>query len=159
MYRADIDTFNVQYLDNMPKGLAAFIKHGTIFIKKGLTQKEERCYLEEEIQHYYYTAGNIVRQKYISDKKQETLARRKAHLVLIPFNLLIECYDLGLRTYYEVANYLNVTEKFLYEAVDHFRQKYGLMYYDKKTNCYFNFGNTIQIYKEDKKTYLYDYGC
>ncbi|MGJ8729321.1 ImmA/IrrE family metallo-endopeptidase [Listeria aquatica] len=156
---SDIDTFNVHYLDDMPRGLAAFIKHGTIFIKKGLPQKEERCYLEEEIQHYYYTAGNIVKQEKISDVKQEILARRKAHLVLIPFNLLIECYDLGLRTYYEVANYLNVTEKFLYEAVEHFKQKYGLMYYDKNTDCYFDFGSTIQIYKEEKILFLYDNGC
>ncbi|MEN2665998.1 hypothetical protein [Listeria aquatica] len=103
--------------------------------------------------------GNIVKQEKTLDIKQEILARRKAHLVLIPFNLLIECYDLGLRTYYEVANYLNVIEKFLYEAVDHFRQKYGLMYYDRKTNCYFNFGNTIHIYKEDNSSYSYDYGC
>ncbi|MHC5278898.1 ImmA/IrrE family metallo-endopeptidase [Listeria kieliensis] len=156
---ADNCNFDVQYLDDMPKGLSAFIKHGTIYMREGLTQKEERCYLAEEIQHNYYTAGNIVKQENVSSKKQEIIARRKAHLVLIPFNLLIECYDLGLRTYHEVANYLNVTEKFLHEAVTHFKQKYGLMYYDKKTKCYFNFGNTIHIYKEDNSSYSYDYGC
>ncbi|MHC5281120.1 ImmA/IrrE family metallo-endopeptidase [Listeria kieliensis] len=151
---SNIDTFNVQYLDNMPTGLAAFIKHGTIFIKKGLTQKEERCYLEEEIQHYYYTSGNIVKQEKISDIKQETLARRKAHLILIPFDLLIECYNSGLRTYCDVSNYLNVTEIFLREAVEHFKQKYGLMYYDKNTDYCFDFGDTIRIYKRDKQTLI-----
>uniref|UniRef100_UPI001430787E ImmA/IrrE family metallo-endopeptidase n=1 Tax=Listeria valentina TaxID=2705293 RepID=UPI001430787E len=128
-------------------------------VLNGFTEVEENTLVIEEICHKSLTAGNILRTKNLRNVKQELLARRKAHYLLIPFAKLKECFDEGLTEYYEVAEHLNVTEKFLREAVTHFKQKYGLMYYDRKTNCYFNFGNTIQIYKEDNSSHSYDYGC
>ncbi|EAG4643017.1 hypothetical protein C5754_15330, partial [Listeria monocytogenes] len=64
---------------------------------------------------------------------------------------------LGITTYYEASIFLNVTEQFLLEAIENFREKYGLMY---NTGKYIiNFGPTIQIFKEDNSSYAYDYGA
>lgn len=158
-YLLDKHNLTITYVDFLPYNASALIIKNDIFMLNGLTEAEENTLIAEEICHKSLTSGNILRTKNLWNVKQELLARRKAHYLLIPFAKLKECFDEGLTEYYEVAEYLNVTEKFLREAVINFRQKFGYMYHDKKTDCYFNFGNTIHIYKEDNNSYLYDYGC
>jgi hypothetical protein len=156
-----VNKYNLKiiYVDLLPFKASALIKGDEIFILKGLTEAEENTLITEEICHKALTAGNILNTKNQQNNKQEILARRKAYLFLLPFITLKECYDRGLTEYYEVAEYLCVTEKFLREAINQFKQKFGLMYYDSKTNCYFSFGSSIQIIKKEETFPIFDYGC
>lgn len=141
----------------LPKKLAGIIKGNTVRIDSRLSSKKMKCTMVEEAMHWKYTSGNIIDQKVKANVKQEIFARRRAHYYLIPLDKIKECHDLGLSTYYEVAEYLDVTEEFLHEAVESYREKYGLMY---NTGEYIiNFGSTIEVFMEDKNFYPYDYGC
>lgn len=141
----------------LPKKLAGIIKGNTVHLDSRLTDKKLKCTMVEEAMHWKYTSGDITNQQQKDNVKQEKYARRRAHYYLIPIEMIKECYDLGLSNYFEVADYLDVTEEFLYEAINNYREKYGLMY---NTGKYIiNFGSTIEVFKEDKNFYPFDYGC
>lgn len=82
----------------------------------------------------------------IMDKKQEIFARRKGYEELIPLDDIIACFYLGLREYFEVAEFLEVTEEFLRHTVTHYAEKYGPMY--DYGGYFINFGNSIDVYKK-----------
>ncbi|WP_270997034.1 ImmA/IrrE family metallo-endopeptidase [Listeria seeligeri] len=142
---------------NLPKKFFAHIQNNIVHLNPDLTESQLKCTIVEEAMHYKYTAGDIVDLHSISDIKQEKFARRKAHEYLLSIETLVICYDSGYRTYYDVACFLNITESFLIEAVENYREKYGLMHY--KGDFIVNFGSTIQIFQEDNSFYPYDYGC
>lgn len=41
---------------------------------------------------------------------------------------IINAYRYGVRNKHELAEYLDVTEDFLYEAIEYYRCKYGIYY-------------------------------
>ncbi|EMG9622364.1 hypothetical protein V5420_001618 [Listeria monocytogenes] len=145
-------------IDNrLPRKLFGVINRNVVHLNPTLTEIEARCTIVEEAKHWKYTVGDITKYDSINDIKQEKFARRKAHNYLINLDDLVLCYELGITTYYEASIFLNVTEQFLLEAIENFREKYGLMY---DTGKYIiNFGPTIQIFKEDNSSYAYDYGA
>jgi Zn-dependent peptidase ImmA (M78 family) len=90
------------------------------------TTAEKCCVLAEELGHYYTSVGNILDQKQVQNRKQEHLARAWAFKKLVPLDKLIQAFNEGIRTRYELAEYLNVTEKFLCDAISYYKEKYGL---------------------------------
>lgn len=52
-------------------------------------------------------------------------ARSKAHDRLIGLERLIEAYEHGCGSRYEMAAFLDVTEEFLEEALERYRNRYG----------------------------------
>ena len=92
------------------------------------TSVEKKCILAEEIGHYYTTAGNILSQSDPENRKQERLARAWAYEQMVPIQALLEAYWAGIGNRYEVAEFLDVTEEFLQEALDHYKEKYGNYY-------------------------------
>ncbi|MBF2440384.1 hypothetical protein [Listeria seeligeri] len=142
----------------LPRKLFAIIRKNVVHLNPALTESQLKCTIVEEVMHWQYTAGDIVDLHSISDIKQEKFARRKAHEYLLSIETLALCYDLGYRSYYDVACFLNITESFLVEAVENYREKYGLMHHTG--NFIINFGSSIQIFEEDNSFYTYDdYGC
>lgn len=98
-----------------------------IAIRKNIpTNTEKACVLAEELGHYYTTAGNILIQESVSDKKQEHAARLWAYNKLVGLRGIIDGFEAGCRNRYELAEYLGVTEAFLQDAIDTYRQKYGV---------------------------------
>lgn len=92
------------------------------------TYKEEACVLAEELGHYYTSNGDILVNPYINPlvkRKQEEIAKRWAIKKLITFNDLIKAYEYGVRNLAEMAEYLDVTEKFLKMTFDVYYKKYG----------------------------------
>lgn len=89
------------------------------------TSSEKACVLAEELGHYYTTVGNILDQSSVSNRKQELRARMWAYNKMIGLMGIIRAYEYGCQTKYEVAEYLEVTEDFLDEALERYRQKYG----------------------------------
>lgn len=96
--------------------------------KKLRTDKEKCCVLAEELGHFYKTVGDITDQSKIENLKQECTARRWAYEKLVGIIDIINAFNIGIRNRYEMAEYLNVTERFLEESIKHYKQKYGVYY-------------------------------
>jgi len=110
----------------LPCGLKGFYCNGIIALNKSIeTNAERRCILAEELGHYYNTIGDILNMKINSNKKQEQRAREWAFEKLVPFNELVITYDNGYKNVYELAEYFDVTEDFMNEAILYYQRKYG----------------------------------
>lgn len=96
-----------------------------IGIRTGQTSRQKACVLAEEIAHAEYTVGDILDQSIVANRKQELFARAKAYDKLIGIQGLIEAHKHGCRSRFEAAEYLEVTEEFLMETVECYRNKYG----------------------------------
>ncbi|MCH1982457.1 ImmA/IrrE family metallo-endopeptidase [Ruminococcus sp. OA3] len=90
------------------------------------TTAQKCCVLAEELGHHYTTAGNILDQTATINRKQEYKARLWAYDKLIGLQGLIHAYAHGCKTWNETADFLEVSEEFLREAVDCYRSKYGV---------------------------------
>jgi hypothetical protein len=98
-----------------------------ILIRKDIsTTTEKVCVLAEELGHYYTTVGNILDQDKPQNHKQELQARFVAYNKLIGLHGIVQAYKHGCRNRNEVAEYLEVTEQFLNDAIDCYKTKYGL---------------------------------
>lgn len=101
--------------------------NGKIYIRYDLaTSIEKACTLAEEVGHHFTTAGNILDQNKVENRKQENKARAWAYEKMIPLTAILEAYWSGVKNRYELADFLGVTELFLQEALDYFIAKYGL---------------------------------
>lgn len=101
--------------------------NGTIAINSKIpTSAEKSCILSEELGHYHTTAGDILDQSVVGNRKQELQARMWAYNRLIGLTGLINAQKAGCTNLYEVAEYLEVTEEFLRETIECYKSKYGL---------------------------------
>jgi hypothetical protein len=97
-----------------------------IAIKKDVpTLKEKACILAEELGHYHTTVGNIIDLQNVRNKKQELRARLWAYNNQIGLTGIIRAYEYGCHNLYSMADYLDVTEEFLHDAIKYYRGKYG----------------------------------
>lgn len=90
------------------------------------TEKEKACVLAEELGHHYTTAGNIIEQSKTENRKQEFRARMWAYNKQIGLIGIVDAYKHGCHNMYEMAEYLDVTEEFLKDALQQYRNKYGV---------------------------------
>ena len=103
------------------------IRGSRIAIRKDIeTQAEKSCVLAEEIGHYHTSSGNILDQSKVESRKQEYRARLYGYNLKIGLAGLIRAYEARCRNRYEMAEYLDVTEEYLEEAIDCYKTKYGL---------------------------------
>lgn len=79
----------------------------------------------EEIGHNKYTVGDITDLTVIDNRKQENRARLYAYNLRIGLGGLLKAFKAGYRTTDEIADYLEVSEDFLLEALERYRQIYG----------------------------------
>lgn len=99
---------------------------GTIAVNANLDTKAEKCcILAEEMGHHYKTHGNILNLKDICNRKQEKIARNWAYEKLVPLRGLIEAFNQGVHKRYDLADHLGVTEEFLSNAVEHYKERHG----------------------------------
>lgn len=119
------------------------IKGNRIAIKKGLSETEKGCILAEELGHYHTSAGNILNQSIPSNRKQELHARIWAYDKLIGLTGILQCYHAGCRNIHEMAEYLDITEEFLLEALEGYRHKYGE--YARLDNCVIYFEPYLSV--------------
>ena len=108
-------------------GHDGLIRGSRIAIRKNIeTQAEKSCVLAEEIGHYHTSSGNILDQSRAENRKQEYRARLYGYNLKIGLAGLIRTYEARCRDRYEMAEYLDVTEEYLEEAIDCYKAKYGL---------------------------------
>lgn len=102
------------------------IKGKRIAIRKNLdTSTEKACVLAEELGHHYTTVGDIIELDTPQKRKQERQARLWAYNKQIGLHGLINAFEHGCKNRFETAEYLEVTEDFLEEAIECYRYKYG----------------------------------
>lgn len=107
-------------------GYKGRIYKNRVAIRKNMTTAEKSCVLAEELGHHHTTSGNILDQADVSNRKQERLARLWAYNKQIGLSGIIQGYRAHCRSRYDLAEYLEVSEDFLQEALDCYREKYGV---------------------------------
>ena len=108
---------------------------------------EKACVLAEELGHHYTTVGNILDQSKAENRKQERRARLWAYKRAFDLVDLVSAYKHGCRNRYEIAEYLEVTESFLQEALDTYKEKYGPYTKVDKYVVYFEPLGILEMYE------------
>ena len=103
------------------------IKGKRIAIRKDLTSTEKACVLAEELGHHETSVGNIIDMSFSWNRKQEQQARLNGYNRMIGLLGIIKAYEAGCQNQYEIAEFLNVTEEYLLECIECYRNKYGTM--------------------------------
>ena len=98
-----------------------------IAIRKDMTTTEKACVLAEELGHHETTVGNIIDMSVSWNRKQERQARLNGYQRMIGLMGIVKAYEAGCQTQYEIAEFLNVTEEYLLECIECYRDKYGTM--------------------------------
>lgn len=106
-------------------GYGGRIMGNRIAINKKETYMNKGCILAEELGHYHTSTGNILNQAIIVNRKQERTARLWSYNKIVGLSGIIRAYQNRCITINEMADYLEVTEEFLEEALECYRQKYG----------------------------------
>ncbi len=91
------------------------------------TLAEKSCVLAEEIGHYHTNTLDILDQENVVNRKAEKAGRLWAYNKLIGLSGIIQGYQARCQNQYELAEYLGVTEKFLHDALECYKEKYGVM--------------------------------
>lgn len=119
-----IDIIQKEFKSKRIKGLYC---DKVVAINKELeTSTEKKCILLEELGHHYTSSGDILDLSIAQNRKQERQARIWAYNKQIGLKGLINAYEHGCRNKHEIAEYLEVTESFLQEAVNCYKEKYGI---------------------------------
>ena len=90
------------------------------------TSAEKACTLSEEMGHHFTSYGNILDLSEAENRKQELRARMWAYNKQIGLTGIVNAYKHGCHNMYEMAEYLDVTEDFLKDALRQYRNKYGV---------------------------------
>lgn len=116
------------YEKKMPKGLSGLWYGNVIEIDKYLSYREKNEIMAEEIGHYEKSAGDITDYSCTRSRKQEELARRWAIEKIVSLDELIQCSELKLNSIDDICLYLEITPKYFYKALNHYKTKYGISY-------------------------------
>ena len=103
------------------------IKGKRIAIRKDIeTNTEKTCVLAEELGHHYTSVGNILDINDVRNRKQERQARLWGYNKLIGLSGIINAFRAGCHSRHEIAEKLDVTEEYLQECIDCYKDKYGV---------------------------------
>lgn len=129
------------------------IKGNKILIRSDMNTIRKTCVLAEELGHYYTTVGNILDQSDSNNRKQERRARLWAYDRLIGLSGIVKAYEHGCKRLAETAEYLDVTEEFLSDALKEYQNKYGtsVMWGEYKIS----FTPTLEITEKRNKNGFY----
>lgn len=87
---------------------------------------EEKELLAEELGHYYCGALYYITSDKILVDKCELRAKKWAYSVLIPLKKLKEKIIQGFNLY-DLAEYFNVDYKYMYDCLNFYTEKYGIL--------------------------------
>lgn len=87
---------------------------------------QEKEILAEELGHYYCNALYRLDTDKILKNKCEQRALKWAYSVLVPLQKLKEKINQGLNLY-DLADYFNVDCKYMYDCINFYTEKYGIL--------------------------------
>ena len=100
---------------------------GNVAINTSVSNSAEKtCVLAEELGHHHTSVGNIIDMENVSNRKQERQARLWGYNKLIGLTGIITAFRAGCQSRHEIAELLDVTEEYLQECIDCYRDKYGV---------------------------------
>jgi hypothetical protein len=121
------DDLNIVEMDlSEVSGLKGLYVNGHIAINAKMSDIEKACVLAEELGHHYTSVGNILDMASAANRKQERQARLWAYNKQIGLIGLVRAFEHGCQNRFEIAEYLEVTEEFLEECIECYRNKYGI---------------------------------
>lgn len=112
-------------IEERPMKNSGLYGDGCIWINKNMTTTEKACVLAEELGHHYTTVGNILDQNDIENRKQERKARAWAYEKMIPLSSIKQAFAAGHYEPWVIAEYLDIDERFLKEAMQYYEAVYG----------------------------------
>lgn len=92
---------------------------GCVWINGSMSNARKACILAEEIGHYETSVGDILDQRNPNNEKQEHKARRWAFEKMISYEEILKAKKSGCRYTWEFAEYLDLDEEFVVEALKH----------------------------------------
>ncbi len=101
---------------------------GAIAIDSKLSKRDKTEILAEELGHFLLTAGNILDQTDLENRKQEIIAKNWAYEKLVPISSLIEAFEKRINTRTELCEFLEVSEMYLEDVLDYYQKKHGYWY-------------------------------
>ena len=110
-------------IEEMPIKNAGLYADGVTWIREDMTIAEKYCVLAEEIGHHETSVGDILDQTDLDNVRQELKARKWAYEKILPLENILAAFQLGFHQVWDLADHLEVDEKFLKEALEH----YGLL--------------------------------
>lgn len=102
------------------------IKGNNIYLREGMNTVQKTCVLAEELGHHHTSIGNILDMNDMRNRKQERQARLWGYNKLIGLTGIIKAFQAGCQSRHEMAELLDVTEEYLQECIDCYRDKYGV---------------------------------
>lgn len=110
----------------MKKRIKGLYGDNVIWINENIdTTVEKTCVLAEELGHHHTSAGDILNQSKISNRKQERRARVWAAERILALDKFIGAFENGCSSRFEIAEFCGVTESFLEQSLKFYREKYG----------------------------------
>lgn len=110
---------------SLPDGYSGFYNDGIILIDKNLPETRKAEVLYEELAHHKLTYGNILDQSKWINRKFESYARRHGYEAALPLRIIVEAHKYGVSSLYELADYVQLSENYIVEILEHYKQKYG----------------------------------
>lgn len=111
------------------------------------TSVEKSCVLAEELGHHYTAVGDILNQSSAANRKQELRGRIFAYNKMVGLSGILDAFKAHCQNRYEIAEYLDVTEEFLEEALQYYRSKYGVSTTIDNYMIYFEPLSVLELYK------------
>lgn len=93
---------------------------GYIWLNENMSSARKARVLAEELGHYYTSVGNILDQDHVNNRKQELIARKWAYENIIPIENIQFAFADGHTEIWDMAEYLDVDEEFLRDALIHY---------------------------------------
>ncbi|MDT1939688.1 MULTISPECIES: toxin [Carnobacterium] len=124
----------------------AFIYDTTIYINSKRGYEQNIADIAEEIGHDKTSVGDLTCLNTVEKCRQEACARQWGFRYLVPLDDLIVCYKLGLREYWEVAEFLEIPPAYLWETINYYRDTKGLVFYYKGCQFVFGMSDSLKIY-------------
>lgn len=90
------------------------------------TTAEKACVLAEEVIHSQINVGNIRNQKLSKNAWQEHKARRILHRNMADIQTIAYLLKNGYKDLSEIADKLEITEELLSEAINGYKEEYGV---------------------------------
>ncbi|WP_201308161.1 hypothetical protein [Companilactobacillus farciminis] len=134
---------NFVYKTDMPPGLDALTVGNNVFLTTRCGFTDTLQHVGEEIGHVQTTVGNISKYKTADDLNQERKARQRGYCLIVDLDSIIACYQTGIRTPWEMSDFFEVSESYMWKAIDTYRIKRGIDFTYKGYKFNLNNGLTM----------------
>lgn len=138
-------TIRFIYTNTLPIGLDALTIDNTVLLTNRCGFVDTLQNVGEEIGHVKTTAGDISKYSTKLDIQQEQQARQYGCRLLVNLDGIIACYKAGITTPWDMADFFEVSEPYIWRAIDSYRIKRGIDFTYKGYE--FNLNNGLAMTK------------